>query len=78
MLAPAPSLPLAASRAPASVQREAVDSSSGGDKTDENTSQSSPEPKAPPPSLGANELQELARRIYPILKRMLAIERERR
>jgi len=68
-----PSLPLVAQRAPASVQREVTTS----DNSTE-TSTSSETPRAVTPSLGSQELQELARRIYPLLKRMLAIERERR
>jgi protein TonB len=70
-----PSLPLAAnvSRAPAAVQR----ANGTGSVTTEAESRGSEVVEEQRPA-AAQDLHALARKIYPLLKRMLAIERERR
>ncbi|HLF02469.1 MAG TPA: hypothetical protein VI547_10875, partial [Anaerolineales bacterium] len=70
-----PSLPLAASasRAPATVQRE-IGTGSSATVDESRGSEAVVEEQGPT----AQDLHALARKIYPLLKRMLAIERERR
>jgi hypothetical protein len=53
-----------------------LDNPAGDDDDDDHDDDGGDKSKPKPPSVTA--LNQLARQIYPILKRMLAIERERR